>query len=129
MAYPFAVVLLLTFIAKSLAHGLEVRDVGAMCPNHCNAELAWGICHPHKQQARHMFAAASAIRTRFRKTQPNASCKCKPGHGGKDCSFQMSTIYFSEDVYSGLDLQPLDLQGWGSGLPATVALYKRLCEV
>lgn len=127
MSHPVALVLLLTFVAQALGYELEMHDV--MCPNHCNAELAWGVCHPHKEQARHMFAAGSAIRTRFRKTQPKASCKCKSGHGGKDCSFQMSTIYFSEDVYSGLELQPLDLQGWGSGLPATVALYKRLCEV
>ena len=141
-------VLVLTYLAKSYGRE-EVHDYTSICPKHCHAELGWGSCQPHKREGRHAFAAGSAIRMHFRKTPPQrsckckaghggsckckagpeGSCKCKAGHGGKDCSFQMKTIYFSEDVYSGLDLQPLDLQGWGSGLPETVAMYKRLCEV
>ena len=122
-------VLVLTYLAKSYGHEVEVHHRTSNCPNQCHAELGWGRCQPHNQEGRHMFGAGSAIRKHFRKMLPHGSCKCKAGHGGKDCSFQMSTIYFSEDVYSGLEVQPLDLQGWGSGLPETVAMYKRLCEV
>ena len=129
MSCPLFLMLMLTYLAKSYGRKVEVHHQTNTCPNQCNAELGWGSCQLHKQEGRHMFAAGSAIRMHFRKTSPPGSCKCKAGHGNKDCSFQMSTIYFSEDVYSGLELQPLDLQGWGSGLPETVAMYKRLCEV
>ena len=129
MGCPILLVLLLTYLTKSYGHEEKGHDHTSTCPNQCHAELGWGSCQPHKREGRHMFTAGSAMRMHFRKTLPPGSCKCHRGHGGKDCSFQMSTIYFSEDVYSGLEVQPLDLQGWGSGLPETVALYKRLCEV
>ena len=126
MGCPITLVLLLTYLTKSYGYG---HDHTSTCPNQCYAELGWGSCQPHKREGRHMFTAGSAMRMHFRKTLPQGSCRCIAGHGGKDCSFQMSTIYFSEKVYSGLEVQPLDLQGWGSGMPETVALYKRLCEV
>ena len=119
MRLPVVVVVLLASVAEAAAG----------CPSQCNAQLGWGTCLSHTHGAQQTDSAQSTLRVHFRKPSLNHSCKCKSGHGGKDCSFQMTTIYYSEEVYSGLEMQPLDLQGWGSDLPETVALYRRLCEV
>lgn len=97
------------------------RTVAALtCVNDCNADSGWGECYSQNRLVNllHDRKGSSAV----------SACKCAPGHGGQDCSFQMSTIYFSESVYTNLDVQPLDLQGWGSP-PEAVALYRKLCEV
>ncbi|KAL3156406.1 hypothetical protein ABBQ38_000719 [Trebouxia sp. C0009 RCD-2024] len=92
--------------AADVCGNLSLAQAAARCPSQCNAELGWDsgweACRPHTPEAQHTDIAQPASHVHFRRASPGDSCKCKFGQWGKDCSFQMSTVYFSKEVYSGL---------------------------